>query len=150
MPFLAKKEGDENKSPEQIAAENQALKAQVMKMGDALKQATMAMQTDQAKQQATMQKAQIDAQTTLAKAQMDNAAKLQGEQIKAEGALNIKALTAKLEEVLEALKLSHQSDENAKDRAADLAKEVVKGTLAPVDLSFAGSADVALPVGDEV
>jgi hypothetical protein len=76
-----------------------------------------ALETEQVKQQATMQKAQMDAQVTLQKAQMDNDSKVQVEEMKQQTQLIMKALDGKLQQILQAQKIGHETVQAEEDKA---------------------------------
>jgi hypothetical protein len=86
------------KSPDDLAAENQALKQQLMQAQQQLQQAGMALHTDQAKQQATV-----------AKTQMDNDARIKVAEIQQQTQIIIASMNAKLESISQALDAAREA-----------------------------------------
>ena len=129
-------------SAEQLQAENQQLKQQLQGVGQQLQQAIEAIKTEQIKSQATLEKAQ-----------MDNAAKVQVAQINAQRDLQIKELQARLDQIMEVLKMGHDSEEKQADRKHEVALEAAKVAAKPPDLTWRGSNEMPLenpPGGKEV
>ena len=112
-------DNDEENGPtvEQATAKVQQLEQQLQMMQANLQGAIKAIETEQVKQQSTMQKAQLDAQVTMQKAQLDNQGKLQVEEIKQQTALMLKALEGKLQQILQAQKIGHETVQAEEDKA---------------------------------
>ncbi len=137
MPWLSEPKDGEEPTPEQMKSENQALKQQNQQLQQQVQQAAMAIQTEQAKQQAGLQKAQMDNQT-----------KLEVEKLKAQVQLLIQRGADETKVHVAAMDHAAQNREGQEERAHDVALEVAKAELAPIDLNPAAGGG-PLPSGDE-
>lgn len=126
-------DNDEENGPtiEQATAKVQQLEQQLQMMGAQMQGAMKALETEQVKQQATMQKAQIDAQVTMQKAQMDNDSKVAVEGIKQETQLMLKALEGKLQQILQAQKLGHETVQAESDKTHEATMAATATAPAP-------------------
>ena len=126
---------DGQPSPEQMQSQMQQMGEQMQMMQQQLQMAMKELETEQAKQQATLQKAQMDNETKLRIAEQDNQTKLA-----------LAQLSSQVSEIVDALKMSHESEEKDKDReqqeldrAVDMAKADQDAEVKMEALSFKGA-----------
>lgn len=105
---------EEQGSPEQMASQLQAAKAQIQEMQMQLKAAAQALETEQAKRQATLQKADMDNKADIQKAEMDNATKVAIAEMNA----RLEMALAEMKAALEAVKIKAGAQQEREAREA--------------------------------